>query len=143
MLTYGDGLSDVNLTQLRAFHRRHGRLATVTAVRSPGRFGEMEIAQRQVTSFQEKPPHAQGRISGGFFVLNREVFKRLPDDESLTFEHDPLMGLVRDGELMAFEHDGFWHPMDNSRDYQYLNNLWRSGEAPWASWTKAEARAAA
>jgi glucose-1-phosphate cytidylyltransferase len=132
LLTYGDGVSDVDLTDLLRFHRQHGRLATVTAVQSPGRFGEIDIRGRQVARFQEKPSHAPGRISAGYFVFQREVFSRLTDDESLVLEHGPLSELAGAGELMAYLHDGFWHPMDNSRDYQHLNGLWASGQAPWA-----------
>ncbi len=133
LLTYGDGVGDVDIGELLRFHRQHGRVGTVTAVRAPGRFGEIEIHGRQVASFQEKPVHAPGRISAGFFAFRREFFDRLADDEALVLEHGPLTGLARDGELMAYPHDGFWHPMDNSRDYQHLNSLWASGEAPWAS----------
>jgi glucose-1-phosphate cytidylyltransferase len=143
LLTYGDGLSDIDIQDLVRFHRQHERMGTVTAVRSPGRFGEIEIEGRQVVSFQEKPVYAPGRISGGFFVLNRDLFTRLHDDETLIFEHQPLMGLAHDGELMAYLHDGFWHPMDNSRDYQHLNGLWSRQEAPWACWQGAARRAAA
>jgi glucose-1-phosphate cytidylyltransferase len=132
LLTYGDGLSDVDIHDLVRFHRRHGRVGTVTAVRAPGRFGEIDIEGQQVVNFQEKPTYAPGRISGGFFVFNREFFARLSDDESLVLEHAPLMGLARDGELAAYLHDGFWHPMDNSRDYHHLNGLWARQEAPWA-----------
>src|SRR5262245_62128550 len=109
LLTYGDGVSDVDLGRLVAFHRGHGRLATVTAVRAPGRFGEITIEGDQVVQFQEKPLLAPGRINGGFFVLNRGVFARLTDDPGLVFESDTLAGLARDGELMAYAHDGFWH----------------------------------
>jgi glucose-1-phosphate cytidylyltransferase len=143
LLTYGDGLSDVDIRDLVRFHQQHGRVGTVTAVRSPGRFGEIDIQGRQVVSFQEKPVHAPGRISGGFFVFNREFFSRLCDDESLVLEHGPLVGLAQDGELMAYLHDGFWHPMDNSRDYHHLNGLWARQEAPWACWQRPPQRAAA
>jgi glucose-1-phosphate cytidylyltransferase len=142
LLTYGDGVSDVDITDLLRYHRQHGRLATVTAVRSPGRYGEIEIHGRQVARFQEKPSHAPGRISAGYFVFQREVFARLADDESLTLEHGPLSELAADGELMAYPHDGFWHPMDNSRDYQYLNGLWAGGSAPWAPGTRQGRQAA-
>jgi glucose-1-phosphate cytidylyltransferase len=94
-------------------------------------------------SFNEKPIRASGRISAGFFVFNRALFGRLADDESLVFERSPLMGLAHDGELMAYPHDGFWHPMDNSRDYEYLNELWRSQKAPWANRQKPLRRIAA
>ncbi len=131
LLTYGDGLSDVNIRELVDFHLAHGRLGTVTAVPQPGRFGELEMAGSCVRGFAEKPVRAAGRISGGFFVFRREFLQRLPDDEGLVLEQSPLQRLVRDGELMAYPHDGFWHCMDNSRDYQYLNQLWAEGRAPW------------
>jgi glucose-1-phosphate cytidylyltransferase len=131
MLTYGDGVANVNLTELLAFHRAHGRLGTTTAVQPPGRFGELDIAGDRVAEFCEKPLAAPGWISGGFFVLNRPFFDRLDDDPELIFERQPLMNLARDGELMAYRHSGFWHPMDNSRDYKYLNDLYEAGNPPW------------
>lgn len=143
LLTYGDGVSDVDIQELVRFHHQHGRMGTVTAVCPPGRFGELEIADRQVLSFQEKPLHTSGRISGGYFVLNRAIFSKLCDNESLVFEHGPLTGLSQDGELMAYPHDGFWHAMDNSRDYQHLNHLWATGQAPWKSSSSTPQRAAA
>src|SRR5207237_7607045 len=112
-------------------------------VRSPGRFGEIEIRGRRVAQFREKPSYAPGRISAGYFVFQREVFARLADDENLVLEHGPLADLARDGQLMAYLHDGFWHPMDNSRDYKYLNDLWAAGEAPWKTWGAAPALRAA
>jgi glucose-1-phosphate cytidylyltransferase len=133
LMTYGDGVSDIDITDLLRYHRDHGKLATVTAVRSPGRFGEIEIRGRRVAQFREKPSYAPGRISAGYFVFQREVLTRLADDESLVLEHEPLADLAKDGQLMAYLHDGFWHPMDNSRDYQHLNGLWASGQAPWAA----------
>lgn len=142
LLTYGDGVSDIDIGELVRFHRQHGRIGTVTAVRAPGRFGEIEIQGRQVQSFQEKPSFAPGWISGGFFVMQREMLSRLANDESLILEHAPLTGLAHDGELMAYLHDGFWHPMDNSRDYQHLNQLWDTGRAPWANGGEAKRRAA-
>jgi glucose-1-phosphate cytidylyltransferase len=131
LLTYGDGLSDVDIGALVDFHLAHGRLGTVTAVRQPGRFGELEMDGERVVAFAEKPTRAAGRVSGGFFVFRREFLERLPDDEGLVLEQSPLLDLVRDGELVAYPHDGFWHCMDNSRDYQYLNQLWAEGRAPW------------
>lgn len=131
MLTYGDGLADVDLFALTDFHRNHGRLATVTAVRPPGRFGELELADGKVAEFNEKPNLSRGFINGGYFVLNRKIFKRLRDDSELVFEQEPLTELSRDGELMAFPHEGFWHPMDTGRDHRYLNDLWNRSEAPW------------
>lgn len=132
LLTYGDGVGDVNVRQLVEFHRKHGKIGTVTTVQAPARFGEIELDGPRVTDFMEKPLVARGRISAGFFVFNRSIFDRLRDEPSLIFEHEPLSGLVRDGELMAWRHNGFWHPMDNSRDYKYLNELWAEGKAPWA-----------
>ena len=144
LLTYGDGVADVNVRRLVEFHRAHGKVGTVTAVQPPGRFGELELEGRRVRDFSEKPPLTRGRISGGFFVFRRELFDRLPDDDpGLVFERDPLTGLARDGELMAFPHDGFWHPMDSSRDYKYLNDLWAERAAPWNTWEAAPARRAA
>jgi glucose-1-phosphate cytidylyltransferase len=143
LLTYGDGVSDVDVTDLVRFHRSHGKLATVTAVRSPGRFGEIELRGSRVARFREKPAVAPGRISGGYFVFQRGVFDRLADDESVALEHGPLAGLAEDGQLMAYLHDGFWHPMDNSRDYQHLNALWAAGRAAWAARPGGAARPAA
>ncbi len=136
LLTYGDGVADVDLARLIAFHRSHGKIGTVTAVRPPGRFGEIELAGQQVVEFNEKPNVSRGRINGGFFVFRREFLDRLRDDPTLTLEQEPLIRLARDGQLMAYEHNGFWHPMDTSRDYRYLNDLWSQGNAPWATWLK-------
>jgi glucose-1-phosphate cytidylyltransferase len=143
LLTYGDGVSDVDIPSLLAFHRRHGRLATVTAVRPPSRFGEIELDGDRVVEFDEKPVTARGCINGGFFVLDRRLFGRLPDDPGLVFEQAPLKELARDGELMAYRHEGFWQPMDSSRDHKYLNELWKSGHAPWKTWDVTRLRVAA
>jgi glucose-1-phosphate cytidylyltransferase len=132
-LTYGDGVADVNISRLLAFHRSHGRVGTVTTVQPPGRFGEVEVKDGQVVEFLEKPVQTKGRISGGFFVFQRAIFDRLKDDPSLVFEHAPLAGLAQDGELMARDHDGFWHAMDSSRDFHHLNQLWNDKQAPWAT----------
>jgi glucose-1-phosphate cytidylyltransferase len=137
LLTYGDGVSDVNVRKLVEFHRSHGKIGTVTAVQPPGRFGELELNGRRVAEFSEKPLLARGRINGGFFVFNRALFDRLSDDPGLVFENEPMVHLARDGELMAYLHDGFWHPMDSSRDYKLLNELWASGQAPWKTWDAA------
>jgi glucose-1-phosphate cytidylyltransferase len=143
-LTYGDGVADLDFRRLLAFHRSHGRIGTVTTVQPPGRFGEVEVdGSGQVTEFMEKPLLSRGRISGGFFVFQREIFDRLTDDPSLIFEHGPLSGLARDGELMARDHDGFWHAMDSSRDFHHLNHLWNDGTAPWAVWRQQAGRLAA
>jgi glucose-1-phosphate cytidylyltransferase len=143
LLTYGDGVANVDIKRLVRFHRRHGKLGTVTAVQPPGRFGEIELDGSQVVEFMEKPLEARGRINGGFFVFNRGIFDRLRDDTKLIFENEPLTTLAREGQLMAYRHDGFWHPMDNSRDYHYLNDLWARGKAPWNTWAPQRVRIAA
>lgn len=143
LLTYGDGVSDVPIRDLVKFHRAHGKLATVTAVHPPGRFGEIELDGTQVVEFNEKPLLARGRVNGGFFVFRRAFLDRLRDDENLVLEQEPLMQLARAGELMAYPHDGFWQPMDNSREFRYLNDLWASGTAPWKVWQAPRLRPAA
>jgi glucose-1-phosphate cytidylyltransferase len=134
-LTYGDGLGNVNIAELIQFHRSHGKIGTVTGVRPPGRFGELEIRDRQVTSFAEKPQVTTGFINGGFFVFEPEFVERyLEDREDLTLESEPLQRLAADGELMVWEHDGFWQPMDTFREWKLLEDLWQSGQAPWKIW---------
>jgi glucose-1-phosphate cytidylyltransferase len=142
-LTYGDGVADVNLHALVEFHRAHGKIGTVTAVQPSSRFGEIKLEGHQVVEFNEKPLVPNARISGGFFVLQRSIFDRLTDTPELIFEYAPLMQLARDGELMAYPHDGFWHPMDTSRDYKHLNDLWTEGRAPWHTEGQAPLRVAA
>lgn len=134
MLTYGDGVGDVDLNQLLTFHRAHGKALTVTGVRPPGRFGELVSQSGRVIEFNEKPQATGGRISGGFFVATPKLFDYLDDREDLVFEQEPICKLVSDGELMVFEHDGFWQPMDTSREYQLLNSLYERGKAPWIRW---------
>jgi len=129
-LTYGDGVSDVDLAGLRDFHREHGREATVTAVTPPGRYGALEIEQGQVQRFVEKPPGDNALINGGFFVLNPSVVERIEGDATI-WEREPLESLAHDGQLMAYRHDGFWAAMDTLRDKNHLEALWASGEAPW------------
>lgn len=131
MLTYGDGVSDVDLTALLAFHRAHGKLATVTAVRPSARFGGMHVADGQVRDFKEKPQSGEGLINGGFFVFEPQIFDYLGDDTTVL-EQAPLENLVRDGQLMAYEHAGYWQCMDTIRDRDGLQSLWDSGSAPWA-----------
>lgn len=131
--TYGDGLSDVNIGASIEFHRRHGRRATVTAVLPPGRYGAIECAGNQVTRFVEKPRGDGGLINGGFFVLSPTVLEYIEGDE-ISWEGPPLARLAADGEMMAFEHSGFWQPMDTLRDKNLLEELWSSGEAPWKCW---------
>jgi glucose-1-phosphate cytidylyltransferase len=131
MLTYGDGVGNINIQNLIKFHMSHGKTMTVTGVRPPGRFGELTIERDQIIGFNEKPQTSSGRISGGFFVCNKNIFNYLNDDEDLILEKEPLKELARAGELMVFRHDGFWHPMDTYRDYKFLNELWDAGDAPW------------
>lgn len=129
-MTYGDGVSDVDLGALAAFHKAHGKAATITAVAPPGRFGALEINDGRVDRFVEKPPGDQGLINGGFFVLDPSVLDRIDGDPTI-WEREPLEGLAADGELMAWRHDGFWAAMDTLRDKNILEALWASGEAPW------------
>jgi glucose-1-phosphate cytidylyltransferase len=131
MLTYGDGVSNVDLRALLAFHRAHGRLATVTAVRPAARFGDLEIVEDRVTVFAEKPQMGEGWISGGFFVFEPEVLDYIADDSTML-ERAPLERLSGSGQLMAFRHSGYWQPMDTMRDKNTLEALWASGAAPWA-----------
>jgi len=132
-LTYGDGVGDVDVGASIAFHRNHGKLATVTAVPPPRRFGQLERVGNQVKSFTEKPVGDGGVINGGFFVLSPDVKKYLGNDKT-AWEREPLTGLARDGELMAFEHKGFWQPMDTIRERHELEEYWASGQAPWKIW---------
>lgn len=132
-MTYGDGVADVDVTALVAFHRRHGRLATVTAVQPPGRFGALERDGAMVRAFAEKPPGDGGTINGGFFVLSPRALDAVAGDRSV-WEREPLEALARDGELVAYDHRGFWHPMDTLRDHAALERLWASGTAPWKVW---------
>ncbi len=130
MLTWGDGVSTVDLAALLAFHRRHGRLATVTAVRPPARFGRLEIESGVVVRFAEKPQMSEGWINGAFFVLEPGVFDYITGDQT-QWEREPLERLAHDGQLMAYRHDGFWQCMDTLRDKVLLEELWASGKAPW------------
>ena len=132
-LTYGDGVSDVDISAGLAFHRSHGREATVTSVIPPGRYGALEVRDNRVERFVEKPPGDEGRINGGFFVLNRPVLDRIEGDAT-PFEADPLESLAADGQLMAYAHHGFWHAMDTLRDKNHLEGLWSRGNAPWKTW---------
>jgi glucose-1-phosphate cytidylyltransferase len=134
-LTYGDGVSDVDIGKTLAFHRAHGKVATVTAVRPPGRFGEMVLRESAVIEFNEKPQVSEGFINGGFLVLDaRRVWGYLGTDPRTVLEREPLQRLARDGQLAAFPHMGFWQPMDTAREYGLLNDLWSSGRAPWKVW---------
>jgi glucose-1-phosphate cytidylyltransferase len=129
-MTYGDGLADVDLGALAAFHRQHGKRATVTAVTPPGRYGALEIREGLVQRFTEKPPGDNALINGGFFVLQPEVLDRI-DGDATVWENEPLEGLAADGQLAAYRHAGFWAAMDTLRDKNQLEALWASGEAPW------------
>src|SRR4051794_27735210 len=133
--TYGDGVADVDVTALVAHHREQGRLATVTGVQPPGRFGALEIDGERVVGFAEKPHGEGGWINGGFFVLSPGVERYLADDDSVVWEREPLEGLARDGQLSVYEHGGFWQPMDTRRELLALQALWDSGAAPWRGWT--------
>lgn len=132
-LTYGDGVGDIDIQSSLDFHKSHGKAATMTAAYPPGRFGALEISQGQVKSFREKPKGDGALINGGFFVLSPKVLDYINDDNTV-WEQEPLMGLAADNELMAFEHDGFWQPMDTLRDKHLLEKLWESNEAPWKTW---------
>jgi glucose-1-phosphate cytidylyltransferase len=135
MVTYGDGLADIDIDGLLAFHRGHGRLATITAVHPPSRFGELDLHGDQVRGFEEKPQTSTGAISGGFMVLERDAIDRfIPDDADVMLEREPLTALARDGQLMAWQHRGFWQPMDTPRERELLIDLWNSGHAPWKIW---------
>ena len=130
MLTYGDGLSDVDLDQLITFHKSHEKMVTVTAVHPVARFGELEIKDEQVTSFQEKPQTGEGWINGGFFVIEPKFFELIEEDKTIL-EREPLERAAQMGELMAFRHKGFWQGMDTKRDRDKLEEFWNSGKAPW------------
>ncbi len=133
MLTWGDGVSDVNLHELLAFHRSHGKLATLTAVRPPARFGHLDLQGDKICEFSEKPQTKEGWINGAFFVLEPEIFDYI-DGDATQWEKEPLEKLARDGQLMAYKHDGFWQCMDTLRDKHRLEALWASGNAPWKTW---------
>ena len=132
--TYGDGVSDVNITQLIEFHRAHGLQATLTATYPPGRFGALDIdLDHRITAFKEKPKGDGGMINGGFFILSPKVIELIADDQTI-WEREPLEALAESNQLKAFKHSGFWQPMDTLRDKSYLEELWQSGKAPWKVW---------
>jgi glucose-1-phosphate cytidylyltransferase len=132
-MTYGDGVADIDISSLIAFHQYHGRLATVTAVTPPGRYGALVLERENVRSFMEKPPGDHAVINGGFFVLHPAVLQRIRGDDT-PWETEPLESLASEGELRAFRHSGFWQPMDTLRDKSTLESLWDSGHAPWKVW---------
>lgn len=132
MLTYGDGVSDVNIKDLVEYHRSHGKLATVTATQPQGRFGALSLSpDLKVDRFQEKIHGDGGWINAGYFVLQPEVFDYIKSGDQTVFEKEPLENLAKNGQLMAFKHSGFWHPMDTLRDKKYLEEIWSTGNAPW------------
>lgn len=133
MLTYGDGVANIDVAKLLAFHQSHGKLATVSAVRPPARFGGLEMDGDQVTGFAEKPQTGEGWINGGFFVLDRKVLDYIAGDGQ-AWESGPMDRLTKEGQLMAYRHDGFWQPMDTLREKHLLEQLWDSGQAPWKVW---------
>lgn len=134
MLTWGDGVSDINLDELLAFHRSHGRLATMTAVRPPARFGHIEFDGDKVASFDEKPQTSEGWINGAFFVLEPGIFDYIEGDDT-QWEKAPMEQLAKDGQLMAYRHESFWQCMDTMRDKRLLERYWASGKAPWKTWS--------
>ena len=133
MLTYGDGVADIDITRLVEFHKAQGRLATVTAVRPPARFGGLEFEGDSIRRFSEKPQIGEGWINGGFFVLQPEVLDYISDDQT-SWEHEPLERLAADGQLVAYKHDSFWQPMDTLREVRLLESLWSGGNPPWRVW---------
>lgn len=137
LLTYGDGVGDIDIGSAIAFHRRHGKTLTVTAVHPPGRFGEMGLAaDDSVSEFNEKPQAEGGWINGGFFVASRRIFQYLGDCDRVMFEQGPIRGIAADKELVAYRHEGFWQPMDTFAEFNFLNGLWAQGKAPWGVWAK-------
>jgi len=134
MLTWGDGVSDVDLDRLLDFHRSHGKLATMTAVRPPARYGHLDFEGNRVVEFNEKPQAAEGWINGAFFVLEPEVHDFI-DGDDVMFEHAPMRRLAAEGQLMAYRHDSFWQCMDTLREKHLLQKLWDSGQAPWKTWS--------
>lgn len=134
MLTYGDGVADINIDELVAFHKAHGKIATLSAVRPAARFGNLDMDEDgKINEFKEKPQTGAGWINGGFFVFNYQVFDYL-ENSSTILEREPLENLANDNELVAYRHSGFWHCMDTIRDRDNLNNIWASGKAPWKKW---------
>lgn len=134
LLTYGDGVADIEIEKLVEFHVSHGGLATVTGVKPPSRFGELITKGDRVIEFGEKPQVGSSMINGGFFVFNRGIFSYLSENDQCTLERDPLERLAKDGELMVYQHTGFWQCMDTLRDTNLLNEYWESGDAPWMVW---------
>tara|TARA_Y100000816_G_C25994607_1_gene519572 strand:+ start:113 stop:805 length:693 start_codon:yes stop_codon:yes gene_type:complete len=130
-MTYGDGISNVNINDLIEFHKKNKKIATLTAVRPIPRFGHITLQNEKVIQFKEKDHLSEGWINGGFFVLNKKVFSYINDNQNCIFEREPLENLSKDGELVAFRHESFWHPVDTLRDKNYLNEIFNKGKAPW------------
>lgn len=135
MMTYGDGIADVDIGDLLAFHRSHGKMATVTAINPASRFGEMKTEGNRVVSFSEKPEGGENLINGGFFVFNKAIFNYLTPSESCDLEIGPLEKIALEGQLMVYKHRGFWACMDTMRDMEYLNKIWDAGRAEWKVWS--------
>ncbi len=134
-LTYGDGLGSINIRALLEFHKKHGKMATVTGVRPPSRFGELKLEGNKVVAFAEKPQVTESFINGGFFVIEPKFIERyLSDDDNLTLEREPLQQVAADGELMMYPHTGFWQPMDTYREWKMLEEMWDNGTAEWRMW---------
>lgn len=134
MLTYGDGVTDLDIGRLLEFHRAHGKIGTVTGVLPPSRYGELSIRGKQVLTFREKPTDGENSINGGYFVFQRQFFQYLAADDECVLEREPLERLAKDGELMVYQHRGFWQCMDTYRDLEFLKGLWEGGAAPWMVW---------
>ena len=134
MLTYGDGVTDLNIKDLLNFHKSHGKIGTVTGVTPPSRYGELSIEKDHVVSFKEKSKTSSGSINGGYFIFNKKFFNYLKDEDGCVLEKEPLERLVADKELKVFQHNGFWQCMDTYRDYKYLNELWTGGNPTWKVW---------
>lgn len=136
LLTYGDGVCDVDINRLVDFHQSHGNIGTVTGVHPPSRFGELFVEKNKVKQFSEKPQASEGRINGGYFVFNSKIFNYVSRDLNCVFEREPLESVANDGELMMYQHDGFWQCMDTLRDMEYLEKLWQQNKSPWKKWGK-------
>jgi glucose-1-phosphate cytidylyltransferase len=135
MMSYGDGVADVDINALLAFHKAHGKIATVTGINPASRFGELKIDGTRVVAFAEKPQNGGSIVNGGYFVFNKAIFEYLNEDDSCDLEYGPLEHIARDGQLMVYKHKGFWACMDTLRDMEYLNKLWDDGSAKWKIWT--------
>jgi glucose-1-phosphate cytidylyltransferase len=135
MGTYGDGVANIDIPKLIEFHKAHGKMATLTGAHPPGRFGELVLKGDHVLKFNEKPEFSGGYLNGGFFVFNASIFDRyLNDQEGLILEREPMQRMAADGELMMYRHDGYWHHMDTPYEFEVLNNMWKTGKAPWKIW---------